>query len=197
MALELPDLVKGACLAGIASGGLLPLTGFFAAFGGGLALRWYYDIVNPLKVGDPREPGRTLLQWGMVVGLATGLILLLRALAGGWLVPAPDALGPWLRMIVGIDGAALIQRHALRLLIRVMRPAPTQTSIIPELDARLPIEDSDGAPLPPMIAIERPVEDPPRSPRGDLLGLAFGFAMLWVAVHGWKMDSLCLLRLPD
>ncbi len=197
MALELPDLVKGACLAAIAPGGLLPITGVFAAIGAGVVLRWYYDILSPMKVGDAREPGRTLLQWGMVTGLAVLFILLLRAMAGGLLVPPADDLGPALRVVLGLDGAAFTLRHAVRLLIRIMRPpAQPKTTIIPELDFRTPIEGSDGAPLPEPVKLETQVQEVPRNARGDVIGLACGLVMLWAGLHGWNMHSLCLLKLP-
>jgi len=198
VALELPELVRGACLAEIAPGGLLLLTGFFAALGGGVWLRFLYDRRDPVPVGDPKEKPRLLLQWGLTISLAVPLVLVLQGLAGGWLVPPAAGMGPWLRLVLGVDGLGITARYGARLWAVLRREPPQKTSIIPELDARPPVTKDDGSVPAPMAPLEAAVPDAPAVRlRRELGALAIGLAMLWAGLHGWKMESLCYLRLPE
>jgi hypothetical protein len=188
-------MVRGFCLASLPQGGLVPITAFVAAMAGGLVLRSLYDLIYPIPVGDWRESQRHILQWSLVLGLAVGFGLGLTRYAGGAFIPEPDQFGPWLRAALAIDGALLAVRSVLRMLIRFFRPPAEGSTVIPELDARLPVHQSE--PLPPMPALEMAEPDRAVWSRSNLPGVVLGAALFAIALVGWQMNSRCLLRLPQ
>jgi hypothetical protein len=192
--MNLPPLVRGACMATLPPGSLVPVTAVFAAVGCAIILRSAYDLANPIRVGDEREAGRHLLQWCLVPGLALLLGLSLNNLAGSRFVPPPDELGPWLLGAVAGDGALLALRSLVRMQIDMWTPAPSHSVIIPELVAR--ISEEDEAAAAPMPMLDRREPDRGIVSRSNFPGLVFGAMLLGVAISGWNLRSLCLIRLP-
>ena len=194
MTTQLPSMVRGLCMASVPPGGLVPFTAFFLALGSGILLRSVYDLARPMRVGDVRETSRHILQWCVILGLTVAFGLGLTRYAGTWPLPAADAFGPWLRVSIGVSGGALALRSFLRMLFTYFRPQTPVSSIIPEFDSRLPAYETD--PLPPMIDLEPAVADRPTLWRSNVPGFLIGWMLLAIAIVGWKMDSMCLLRLP-
>jgi len=193
MTLDLPPFLRGVCVAALAPGALLPITSLTAGLASSVFLRSAYDLANPLPVGDERETGRHLLQWCQVVGLTALIWIALANLAGVWLVPKPDKLGPSLQCALAIYGASLAVRSLVRMQVKLWRPTEQRSSIIPELDSRLPVDGPDAPPMPKLDPIV-----PGRSFlwRSNFPGFVIGLLLLAIALDGWKMDSLCLARLP-
>jgi hypothetical protein len=168
------------------------VTAFLAAAGFGLVLRSATDIAIPISVGDDRKIGRHVLQWCLVVGLAVLMSLALSASAGAWFIPNSDGFGPWLRFVLGCDGAMFFARYAVRIVLRQLRPAAPGTPPIPELVARLPVDPN----LPSMAPLEPVAPDPWRLSRSNVPGALCGALMLGLALIGWNTSTVCLLRLP-
>jgi hypothetical protein len=193
MIFDVPAFLRGVCVATLAPGALVPITSLTAGLACGVCLRSAYDLANPMPVGDERETGRHLLQWCQVIGLTAVIWIALANLAGTWFVPKPDKLGPWLQCALGSYGAALALRSLVRMQVSLWRPPAKTSSIIPELDARLPV---DGPDAPPMPKLDTVVPDRSFLLRSNFPGFVAGLLLLAIALDGWNMDSLCLARLP-
>ncbi len=190
---RLPDFLRGACLAPLAPGALVPITAFAAAAACSVVLRSAFDLAQPIPVGDEREGGRLLLQMGFVIGLTTLLYFVLMRFAGTALLPAPDEFGPLLRWSFGYLGGAMALRALVRMQITLFRaPDHTTPSLVVET-AGLPAEDM-GAP---QMLLERPEPDHRVVSKSNFPAFAIGVLLLAVALQGWKMNSLCLFRLPQ
>jgi hypothetical protein len=193
MTVDLPPFLRGACVASLAPGALLPITSLTAGLASSVLLRSAYDLANPMPVGDERETGRHLLQWCQSVGLTALIWITLANLAGIWFVPKPDDLGPWLQCALALYGAALAVRSLIRMQVKSWRPTEQSSAIIPELDARLPVDGPDAPPMPKLDPMA-----PSRNAlwRSNVPGFVIGLLLLIIAIDGWRMDSLCLARLP-
>ena len=190
----LPDMLRGACVAQVPPASMVAMTAFVAALGAGVVLRFVYDLMRPLPVGDPREGGRSMLQLCLTIGLAPLIWLTLNfCVQRGW---APEAarLSPWLRRSLGFFGAMLVLRALLRMQISMFPRDIAVTPSIAEVDRRQPVEELEA--LPAMITLERNEPEPHLMSGSNLPGFAVGALILAVALVGWNMDSLCLFRLP-
>jgi hypothetical protein len=190
----LPDMLRGACLAQLPDTSMVPVTAFVAALSGGVVLRNVYDVRQPLPLGDPREGGRLLLQWCLTIGLTPLLFFALNFLCSiGW-APAPDKLGSWLRVCLGVYGVVLATRSLLRVQQAIYAREPALTPSIPEVDRRAPVEEVDA--LPPMLTLERSEPEPRIISTSNIPAFVVGALLMAIALVGWNTNSLCLLRLP-
>ena len=194
LATEVPAMLRGACIAPLPAGSLVPITAVIAALGAGLALRCIYDMARPIPVGDEHEGGRQLLQWSLTMGLATVFVLGLKNSSTAGLAPAADSLGPWLRQAAGFYGGLLLARSLLRFWAGMSRRERALTPAIADIDMRAPHEAEDI--LPPLPAMQRAEPAHVIGWFGDIRGLLVGAVLLAVALAGWNTHSLCLFKLP-
>lgn len=197
MALELPELVRGACMVEMAPIGPLLLTAASLSLAAAVGLREAYDRRHPIKLGDAHEHGRLVLQWGLTVSLLLVMLFVLDLLQGGWFAPKAAEMGGWLRFGCLLLGGALSVRYGRRFWgVLTYQPEP-RVSIIPEIDARPVATELDGSVAPPMERLEAPVPDPVLHMRRELAAFVAGLLLLFAALHGWNTASLCLARLPN